>query len=182
MEKYVTEKWLKRNHACQDSVDHVVKNGYIGLTPINGIKKLIKEDRLQDANWYIVRVMNKRQRVQYAIFAAEQVLSIYEKKYPEGTAPRRAIEATKTYLNNPCKKTKTAAAAAAATADSAATDAYAAADADDAAADAAVYAAAYAAAAAYADAYAAAAAAYAFARKEPQMKILNNGIAILEEK
>ena len=73
--------------------------------------------------------MNKTQKVQYAIFAAEQVIDIYEKKYPDDLRPRKAIEAAKSYLDNPCKKTK---AYAAAYVDDAAAAAAAAAD-DDAA-------------------------------------------------
>jgi hypothetical protein len=71
--------------------------------------------------------MTKEQRVQYAIFAAEQVIHIYEKKYPEDKRPRQAIEAAKAYLENPCAKTKAAAAAAAYAAYAAAYAAYAAA-------------------------------------------------------
>ena len=29
-------------------------------------------------NWLIVRLMNRKQKIQYAIFAAEQVIGIYE--------------------------------------------------------------------------------------------------------
>ena len=89
--------------------------------------------------------------MKYAVFAAETTLHIYEKRYPGNDKPRKAIEAAKAYLKNPCKKTTAAAYAAAAAA-------YAAAD---AAADAAAYA---------ADA----------AKKELQRKIINNGIKILK--
>ena len=206
MIKKVTKSWLKKHHACTDSLAHVIKNNYIGLSPIDFIKKLMSEDRFPDANWLIVRIMNKKQKVQYAVFAAEQVLDIYEKKYPNNKAPRLAIEAAKKYINNPCKITKknayAAAAAspaadaayddAAAAADAAADAAYAAAAAYDAAYAAAydaaydaAYAAAYAAAhdAAYADAYAAAAAsdaAYADDADALKTKIINNGINILK--
>jgi len=195
MIKKVTKSWLKKHDACTDSLAHVIKNNYIGSSPIDFIKKLMSEDRFPDANWLIVRIMNKKQKVQYAVFAAEQVLDIYEKKYPNNKAPRLAIEAAKKYINNPCKITKKnayAAAAASPAADAAADAAYAAAAAYDAAYAAAydaaydaAYAAAYAAAhdAAYADAYAAAAAsdaAYADDADALKTKIINNGINILK--
>jgi len=103
----------------------------------------------------------KKMSLALAIYAAELVLPIFEKEYPEDMRPRDAIAAAKAYLKRPCIKTKTAAyaaytAAAAAAAYAAARAAYAAARAAYAAADAAD-------AAAAAAAYAAARAAYAAA-------------------
>ena len=186
----ITKKWLQNKNACKGSLDYVCENDYIGLDEIQFLKKLIKEKRYSDANWLIVRLMNKKQKVQYAIFAAEQVLDIFETKHPDNTKPREAIGTAKKWLRDPCAKTNAAAAAAAYTAYAYAADAAAAADNADAyayaAADAAAYAAAYNAAyaddAAYADAYAYAAAAAADAadaKQKPYFKILNNGISIL---
>ena len=79
----------------------------------------------------------KKDSVELAIYAAELVLDIYEKKYPEDKRPRQAIEAAKNWLKHPTAH--------------AAHAAHSAADAADAAAHAAARAAAYAAdAAAYA--------------------------------
>src|SRR3990167_4495114 len=74
------------------------------------IKTMMKHDHHADANWLIVRFMSHKQKVQYAIFAVEQVLWIYEKKYPKDDRPRKAIEAAKVWLGNPCKETAYAAA------------------------------------------------------------------------
>jgi len=98
-----------------------------------------------------VRVMTYKQYVSYAIFAAEQVIDIYEKKYPKDTRLRAAIAAAKKCIKDPSDGNKKAAAA---------YDADAAAYAAAYDADAAAYAAAYAAYAADAAAYAAYAAAY----------------------
>lgn len=94
--------------------------------------------------------MEYNQYVGYAIFAAEQVIDIYEKKYPDDKRPREAIEVAKECLKNPSKKNKDAAYA--------------------------TYAATYAtyAAATYAT-YAAACA----AGKEMKLKILNYGMGLL---
>jgi len=90
----------------------------------------------------------------YAIFAAEQVLGIYEKKYPEDGRPRKAIEAAKAWIKNPFEETKKAAYAADAAARAAAhAAARAAADAVARAAARAAADAAYAAYAAYAAIY-----------------------------
>jgi hypothetical protein len=138
----ITAKWLHDRNACQDSFDHVKENGYLGLDGISFIEKLIENNRVLDASWLIVRCMNKKQCVQYAVFAAEQALHLFENEYPNDTRPRDAINAAKAYIKNPCRKTKDAAYAAYAAA-------YAAADAAGAAAYAA-YAAAGAAACAVA--------------------------------
>ena len=141
----ITKKFLQSKDACSPSYRWVVENKLIGLEHPEFIAKLMENNRFSDANWLITKLFDKMQSVKYAIFAAEQVLDIYEKKYPDDDRPRLAIEAAKKYLKNPNAKTaKTA-------------DARAAADAAYAAADAAY--AAYAAYARAADARAAYAAA-----------------------
>ncbi len=183
----ITQEWLESKNACSPSLKHVIKNNYIGLKIKDFISKLMSENRFSDANWLIVRCMDKSQNVKYAIFAAEQVLHIFEAKYPDDKRPRSAIEAAKRYLENPCKETRGAAdaayAAAYAAADAAAGAGAAAGAAGTYAADAAdaayaaYAAAAYAAAAAYtADADAAYA---ADARKKVQTKILNYGLTLI---
>ena len=106
---------------------------------------------------------DKRLAVTIAIFFAEDVLPIFEKEYPEDKRPRKAIEAAKAWIVNPCRETANAAANAAADAYPKDAAAYAAANAAHAAAaaNAATYAAAAANAATYATAAAAAHAAHA---------------------
>ena len=128
------------------------------------IETLIAGKQINWANWLIVRLLKRADKIRYAIYAAEQVIDIYERKYPDDKRPRQAIEAAKTYLNNPTKANKRAAAANAAAANAAA----------DAAADAAAAAAANAAAA---TAYAAAAAYAAYAMKE---KIIRYGLTLVK--
>ena len=142
----ITKKWLKKHKACCSETDmnraEKELNGDIALI----CDALLKENRFDDASWLITQNMNKKQCIEYAIFAAKQVIDIFEKEYPKDKRPRLAIEAAEKYLKNPCKKTKDAAAC---TADAA--------DAADAAASAAANAAAYA---AYEAAYTAYEAAY----------------------
>jgi hypothetical protein len=120
---------------CAEGLEWYEKHGSEDL-----LKTLIDLNEYNQtwARWLFARMMNKKQCVEIAVFAAELVLPIYEKKHPNDKRTRDAIEAAKRYL-----KTGTADA-------SAAVSAYAVADA------AAVY---VAAAASYA-ADASAAAAY----------------------
>jgi len=119
--KKLTTRWLKKQEACSDAIEWFESQKE--TDPIKIIKKLIRYDsdeKLQWANWFIVRLMNKKQNVQYAIFAAELALCVFEKAYPNDDRPRKAIEAAKAYLKNPCEKTKSAARSAASAAEFAA--------------------------------------------------------------
>ena len=50
--------------------------------------------------------MEYTQYVSYAVFAAEQVLDIFEHKYPEDKRPRAAIEAAKKCIENPSEENR----------------------------------------------------------------------------
>ena len=163
MKAKITEKWLVKKGACLAGVEAFKNQKEKDSLKI--LKNLIRVKKLAWANWLVARVMTYKQYVSYAVFAAEQVIGIFEKKYPDDNRPRAAINAAKKCIKNPTKKNKAAA-------DAAATDAaYAAADAAYAAADAA-----YTADAAYAAADAAADAATA----KTKLKILKYGITLLE--
>ena len=156
----IDQAFLDKWGACKDGQkwfwDHKARSGKAV------IKALISDgddQKLQWGNWLIARIMNKKQRVQYAIFAAEQVIGIFEKKYPDDKRPRKAIEAAKAWVKSPTKEN-------AAAASSAAYAAYA-------------YYAAYTATAA---AYTATAAAYAAAaaKKGMKIRILKYGLSLLK--
>jgi hypothetical protein len=180
----ITIKKLQDLNACKEGIEWVKEQKCLDL------KKLIENaiatkdmNILRYANWGIVRFLSKEDKIRYAIYAAEQVIGIFEKKYPKDDRPRKAIEAAKEYLKNPSQKNKAAVDAAAAAVDAAAAAAYAAAYAAYAAAAAnAADAAAAANAAADAAAYAAdanAADANAAARIKMLTKILKYGIKLL---
>ena len=107
----ITEKWLKEKQACPEGI--VRFNAQDETDGIKIVKKLMPEKKLDWANWLIVRLMDYNQNVAYAIYAAEQVIDIYEKQYPNDTRPRNAIEAAKVCLRNPNKENKDAVYAAA---------------------------------------------------------------------
>jgi hypothetical protein len=191
--KKITRKFLEDKKACTDGKEWCLSHGELTLQELYPI--FLEHKKHEWFNWLLVRVMNKKQKVYYAIFAAEQVIGFYENKYPDDPRPRKAIEAAKAYLANPCARTKRAAAAAADAAayaaDAAAYAAYAAdaaayaaavADAAAYAADAAAYAADAAADAAAYAAYDAADAAYAAdaAKEEMYNKILEYGYNLLK--
>ena len=91
----ITQQQLKDWSACTDGYKWAC--GILKDNPME-IKEFLKitaDHRLDWANWVIVRVMTYDQYVSYAVYAAEQVIDIYEKKYPNDKRPRLAIEAAK---------------------------------------------------------------------------------------
>ena len=168
--KKITIEWLVEKNACQDGLDWFAKQGK-EVEPIPLLNLLIKKKKLDWANWLIVRVMEYKQYVSYAVFAAELVIDIFEKEFPDDKRPRTAIEAAKKCIENPNDENKKEAARAAGIA------AYS-------AADSAAYWAAYWAAyrAANSAANSAACAEYSAAyRAKILKKILKYGIELLRE-
>ena len=107
----ITKEWLTEKSACSEGVKWF--NAQKETDAVKVLKKLIKEKHLDWANWTIVRVMNYKQYVSYAVFAAEQVIDIFEKKYPTDKRPRDAINFAKKYIDTPSAENKKAAAYAA---------------------------------------------------------------------
>ena len=188
------KKWIAEFSPCQEGVDWLEKQKE--RDGVKVLKKLIKENKLEWANWTIVTIMTRKQYLAYAIFSAEQVIGIYEKEYPEEKRPRLAIEAAKAVMKRDTKRNRELAAAARAAVwdavwdaiwDAGAAAGYAARDAGAAAGYAAGAAAGYAAGAAGAAARyaaraaggAAARAARYAARAATMKKILEHGITII---
>lgn len=171
----ITEKWLEDRRACDKG-----KEWFFAQEETDGkkvVEKLLTDkhpEALNWANWLIVQIMERQQYIAYAIFAAEQVLSIYKKQHPDNKAPWAAIEAAREVLRNDTPAARAAA-----------VDAAWAARAARAAAGAAVAAAGAAraaAGAARAAAEAAGAAAEAAAEKEIMVRIIKKGIDILKSR
>ena len=112
----ITNTWMKNHNACKEAFMEWEKRGYES-NPIKVIDLAMEMNHFDWANWLIVRIMSYKHYVSYAVFAAEQVIDVYEKKYPDDKRPRIAINAAKACITNPSIKNKTAAAAAAAAAD-----------------------------------------------------------------
>lgn len=105
----ITTSFLKKKNACEEGIDWVAEHNLIGLEAKPFLEALIKADRLDWANWLIVRVLPRKGCLAYAIYAAEQVLHIYEKKHPNDLRPRKAIEAAKKVLEKDTKENRLAA-------------------------------------------------------------------------
>jgi hypothetical protein len=120
----ITNKWLKEKHACREGSDWF--NAQKETNAVKLVKKLMIEKHFDWANWLIVRIMERKQYLAYAIFAAREVLRIFEEKYPNDNRPRKAIEAAEKCLADDSSAARAAAWAAARDAGAAAWAAWAA--------------------------------------------------------
>jgi hypothetical protein len=107
--KQISVKWLQDQGACGDGITWFEEQKETG---IKVVAKLIAEEKLDWANWLIVRIMGYKQYVSYAVYAAEQVKNIFENRCPDDKRTRLAIEAAKKCLKNPSAKNKAASCAA----------------------------------------------------------------------
>jgi len=113
--KKITLEFLESENACGSGVKNVTSWNLLNLPADKFLEELIKHDRFDYANWLIIRLFTtNKQKVQYACFAAKQVLTIFETKYKNDDRPRKAIEAVEEYLKKSSSKTKQAATYAAA--------------------------------------------------------------------
>ncbi len=70
------------------------------LLALNEHEKFVWSKRFDWSNWLLSHVLPVDDKIRYAIFAAELVLDIFEKEFPEDKRPRNAIEAAREYLSN----------------------------------------------------------------------------------
>ena len=98
----VNRQWFKDQGACSKGYQWVC-NQLAGSEEIEVkdlINKLIEEDKFSWANWTIVRVFNRSQKLRYALYAAKSVLHIFEEKYPEDKRPANAIQLAEKYIED----------------------------------------------------------------------------------
>ena len=150
---------LKKQSACKEGIEWIKGQKDKSLKSL--FIQALKEKKYEDISWGISKLLKKDDKTRYAIYAAKQVLSIFEKEYPKDKRPRLAIKAAENYLKNPLNENKKAANSAALAANSAA--------------NSAAYSAAYSAAALAANSAADA----AYSKEKMQIKILKYGYRLL---
>ena len=87
----ITKSWLRKNNACLSGYDwfvHQDENDYEAV-----VAALMKANRFDWANWVIVRLMNRKQKVKYACYVARLALPIYERYHPRCNRLRQELEA-----------------------------------------------------------------------------------------
>ena len=107
----ITKKQLEKMGACPSGIEWFCEQKTTDTNIL--IKNIISSNNYSFANWYITKKLKKIALVKYAIYAAEQVINIYTKKYPDDKRPQDAIQAAKNYIKNPNKNAANVAYAAA---------------------------------------------------------------------
>ena len=79
MIKKVTTKWLESHGACTEAIQRFKKQNV--TEPVELLELMIRsknQEVLEWANWLIVRILNKKQRVEYARYAARRAAKYAE--------------------------------------------------------------------------------------------------------
>jgi len=102
----LTKAWLKKWEACSGGVAWFENFGKTKSSDV--MEGLLADKELNWANWLIARLLNRNDRIRYAVYAVEQVIDLFEKKYPEDKRPRQEIQAAKAILRKNNKGTRAA--------------------------------------------------------------------------
>jgi len=98
----LTLEMLQKLNACEPGVIWFQQQGTEDVETL--IDRAIASndvDILQFANWGVCRLFDRMQCIRYAVFAARQVLDIFEHEYPEDKRPRQLLEVIEEYLAEP---------------------------------------------------------------------------------
>ena len=114
----ITKQFIDKWEPCKEAVDWFYDQDERDSVAV--AKKLIKEGHPKWANWLVARLLDRKGRIRYAVYAAKQVLANFEKEYPDDKRPREAINAALRVLKNDTKENRQAAESAAKYAESAA--------------------------------------------------------------
>jgi hypothetical protein len=108
----ITIKTLQKYRACigpGSGTEWFLSKFNKGIESRKLLKEAIKDGKQIDSNWLIVRLLNKKDKIRYAVFAAKQVLPIFEKIFPKNKQPRLAIESAEKVIRNNTSKNRIAA-------------------------------------------------------------------------
>ncbi|MFA7486024.1 MAG: hypothetical protein WCZ89_08375 [Phycisphaerae bacterium] len=98
----LTKQVLENYGACNEGMLWYISNDEPDSVE-ETIEKLLASDECEKfgwSNWLLSHVLPNDDKIRYAIFAAELVIDIFEKEFPEDKRPRNAIEAARVYLSN----------------------------------------------------------------------------------
>jgi hypothetical protein len=106
----ITEQYLHDLGACQPGIDLWLTKKE--AAPIRCIDQLVKISKYTYATWLIAHLLTSINAAKFAIYSAENVLSVFEAEYPDDNRPRKAMRSAKRALKNPTKENIDAALAA----------------------------------------------------------------------
>jgi len=97
MKAEITKEQIKALNPCAEGYQWYLDHGSPDL-----LKTLLDVNKIRPdwASWLYARLMSEKQRKQFAIYAAEEVLPIFEARFPDDKRPRKAIAAAKRVLKS----------------------------------------------------------------------------------
>lgn len=88
----LTLSWLQAEGACAEGIAMYRQARPRPRTIETAVAALLAADYAGWANWLVAHALNKKNRIRYVVYAAEQVLPIFEKAFHADNRPRKAIE------------------------------------------------------------------------------------------
>lgn len=99
----ITLQWFDRSRVSV-SLYQWAQQEFQGHTTLDSsvvINDLISDDRLDDANFIVVRLLTQSNKIRYALFGAEMCVNNFNSVIPNNNAPIESIKAIREYLANP---------------------------------------------------------------------------------
>lgn len=99
---YTTLQQLKNFQACSSGLDTLLDSlppFYDDNAPIS-LEHILNSNGIHHAIWAL-RTQPKEVGIEFALMCTESVLYIFEKKYPDDNRPRKAVDMTRKWLENP---------------------------------------------------------------------------------
>ena len=103
------DSWVEEKRPCKEGLAFL--NKQTDKSAVSVINALVVAKHYSWADWALTKSFTKKQNVMFAIYAAEQVIDIFEKEYPEDKRPRAAIETAKRWLTGEATEAECKAAA-----------------------------------------------------------------------
>ena len=88
--KTVDRKFIRSLNPCPAGYEWYLRNCAPREKSYVVAQKLMDQKEFDWANWFISRTLCHKDKIRYAVYAAEQVIDIYESEY-EDDRPRKAI-------------------------------------------------------------------------------------------
>lgn len=99
----ITKRKMRKWEFDDDSIKYVEAFGTKDAETI--MEKLVEFNPCL-ANLLIVRLMSRKQRISYAVFAAVKALPIFEGQFPENKRPRESIDAARKVIEHNTKRNR----------------------------------------------------------------------------
>lgn len=94
----ITKQFLIENNACDQGIEYFEKKDFKDIDAVELAKKLMKDKKYHYASWLTTEILDNTNCIRYAIFAAEQVIDIFERYNDIAVSPRVAIAAAKRFV------------------------------------------------------------------------------------